>query len=152
VRAASVLVALLVLPAAAGCFGGGGSADEFRTAAEQVCTEYDEKIDAVVNPTDIADLERSSTEIADLLEEQQAELQELSPPGNLSRQFADWLELNEDGIANAREISSAAADDDQARIRELAGLAQQNARQADRLANDMGIRRCMIEERELTNR
>lgn len=153
-RARGALLAVAALVVTAGCAGGGDVGDEglFREAAEQVCADYDARIEAVDAPPDLVALAESSTEIADLLDEQQAELEELPVPGSLSGRFDDWLELNEGAIANAREISAAAEEQDEARIRELAQLAQQNARQADRLANDLEIRTCMIEERELTNR
>lgn len=153
-RARAALIALALLAAAAGCagIGDGGDEETFREAAEEICADYDAKIEAVAPPTDLVALADSSTEIADLLEEQQAELRELSVPGGLSSSFSEWLELNDEAIENAREISMAAEEQEEARIRELAQLAQRNARQADRLANDLEIRTCMIEERELTNR
>ncbi|HSK17285.1 MAG TPA: hypothetical protein VK915_14100 [Gaiellaceae bacterium] len=67
-------LAIAVLVSTAGCAGrDDGDEAAFRKAAEEVCADDDEKIETEA-PPDLFALAASSTEIADLLEGQQAEL------------------------------------------------------------------------------
>jgi len=131
-----------VVVLAAGC---GGAEGGFRERAQAICAEYDERIGEIARPADLQELAGTSSEVADLLEEQIAELRELDPPGGLAGDFEEWLRLNEEAVENAREIGAAAADDDQERINELAGAAERNELDADRLARDLELSACMIE-------
>lgn len=128
---------------AAGC---GGAEDDFREDAQAICRDYGERIEAVGRPADLEDLAETSGEVAGLLEEQVAELRELEPPDSLRRDFEEWLRLGDEAVGNAREIQDAAGGDDQERINELAGAAIRNGLSADRLARDLGLPDCMIEQ------
>ncbi len=135
---------LLAVLAAGGC--GGGSAEEFREQAGAICGEYDDRIREVPRPTNNAALVESANEIADLIEEGTARLAELDAPGDLEDDYDEWLALNEEAAANAREISAAAGRDEQARIRELAALAEENENDADQLAAELGLDGCVTGE------
>lgn len=139
-RVAALCAGLLF---AAAC--GGGAEEDFREEARAVCTEYGERIEAVGRPVDLEELEGTAGEIADLLEQQIAELRALEAPDELAVDYEQWLTLNEEAVENAREIQAAAAEADQERINELAGAAAQNALGADRLARDMELPECMVE-------
>jgi hypothetical protein len=140
VRAAGCALVL----AAAGCTGEGG--DDFAQEANALCADYDERIGAVATPADLGDLADSAEEIAGLIEEGTAALRELEAPAGLAPAFEDWLALNDEAAANAREISAAAEDGDRDRIVDLAELAEQNEAEADALAEELGLDECLVEE------
>lgn len=129
-----------------GC--GGGSAEDFRTQVTQICVEYDELIRAVPAPTDNAQLVDSANEIARLIDEAAGRLRALDAPGDLEDDYQEWLRLNGEAAANAREISDAAGRDDRTRIRELAVLAERNEAEADELAEGLGLDACITGEEE----
>jgi hypothetical protein len=119
--------------AAAGCSGGGD--DDFAAEANAVCADYDERIAAIETPADLDALSRSAEEIAALIQEGTAALGELEPPEDLADGFGEWLELNDEASANARQISAAAEAGDRERIVELAALAE-----------ELGLEECLVEE------
>lgn len=128
---------------AAGC---GGAEDDFRAEAQAICRDHGERIEAVGRPADLQDLAETSSEVAGIVEEQLAALRELEPPDSIRGDFEEWLRLGDEAVENAREIQDAAGDDDQERINELAGAAIQNELSADRLARDLELPDCMIEQ------
>jgi hypothetical protein len=140
VRAAGCALVL----AAAGCAGDGGGG--FAAEANALCADYDERIGAVATPADLGDLADSAEEIAGLIEEGTAALRELEAPAGLAPAFEDWLALNDEAAANAREISAAAEDGDRDRIVDLAELAEQNEAEADALAQELGLDECLVDE------
>ena len=130
--------------AAAGCSGGSG--DDFAAEANAVCADYDERIAAIETPADLDALSGSAEEIAALIEEGTAALRELQPPEDLADGFDEWLELNDEAAANARQISAAAEAGDRERIVELAALAEEGEANADALAEELGLEECLVEE------
>ena len=142
-RAVAVAALGATLTVAAGCAGGG---DGFRHDANAICAEFEAEIDAVETPTSFDQLNESAAQVADLLEEATAELRELDPPGDLEDAYGDWLDLNDAAVANARKISDAAEQEDQAQITELAGLAEQNEQEADALAEQLDLDECKTDE------
>ena len=141
-RARAAWCALLL--ATAGCSGGSG--DDFAQQANAVCADYDERIAAVETPADLNALAGSAEEIAGLIEEGTIALRGLEPPADLAEGFGKWLDLNDEAAANAREISAAAEAGDRDGIVELAALAEQNEAEADRLAEELGLDECLVEE------
>ncbi len=149
-RTALAGAAALVL-LAAGC--GGGDGNDFREQADAICADYQERIDAVEVPSSLQELAGSAAEVAGLIEDGTAELAELEPPDDLEDAYGDWIGLNEQGAARLREISAAAEQDDQARVQELAGLADRNEREADARAEELGLEDCAADEGdEVTDR
>ena len=133
-----------LLLAAAGCNGGGGN--DFAEQANAVCADYDERISAVEAPADLDALAASAEEIAALIEEGTAALRELEPPADLADGLGEWLDLNDEAAANARQISAAAEAGERERIVELAAFAEENEAAADALAEDLGLDECLVEE------
>lgn len=130
--------------AAAGCTGDGDG--DFAAEANAVCADYDERIAAVDTPADLAALAASASEIAGLIEEGTAALRGLEPPDGQAAAFAEWLRLNDDAAANARELSAAAEAGERERIVELADAAEQNEAEADALAEELGLGDCVVAE------
>jgi len=71
---------------------------------------------------------------------------ELEPPEDLADGFGDWLDLNDEAAANARQISEAAEAGDRERIVELAARAEESEADADALAEELGLEECLVEE------
>jgi hypothetical protein len=137
----------LVLAAAiaAGC-SNGEEDGSFTAQADAICADYDERIAAVSTPTSLGDLADSAGEIADLIAEGTDALRELEPPAALAGPYAEWLDLNDQAVDNARRIATAAGEGDRTRVAELAVLAEQNESRADELAQELGLQECLIEE------
>ena len=128
--------------AAAGCTGDGDG--DFAAEANAVCADYDERIAAVETPADLAALAASAAEIAGLIEEGTSALRALAPPDDRAAGFKEWLELNDEAAANARELSAAAEAGERERIVELAAVAEENEAEADALAEELGLADCVI--------
>jgi hypothetical protein len=146
-RGALVTGSALVLAAAlaAGC-SNGEEDDSFTAQADAICADYDERIAAVSSPANLGDLADSAGQIADLIAEGTDALRELEPPASLAGPYAEWLDLNDEAVDNARRIATAAEAGDRVRVADLAVLAEENEAAADELAEELGLRECLIEE------
>lgn len=138
------LAALLVLVAlAAGCGGGARlSRAEFVSKANGVCTDINQGLNEIREPTSRTDLAPVLDEGIVVVEDGLDELRDLRPPSELDARYQAWLAKVEESTKALAKARDAAKRDDQAAV----GLALQEGddanTEANRRAAELGLRAC----------
>lgn len=131
---------------AAGCGGEGGgdrlTRDEFVSRAEEICEEYDGRIEEIPEPESEEQLGEYTDELVQIVEEGVAEFRELRPPEELQDEYDRWMESNEEAVDAARELDQAVEEGDAGRLTEIQAEAEQKEEEADELARDLGLEEC----------
>ena len=142
-RVIALSAAALVL---GGCGGNGGgeelTADEFRQQADDICAEFEGRLDDLGTPESLADLRGFVSDAVPIIEEGNAQLQELDPPDELQEQWDQAMELNNEQLQIVRDLRDAVEEGDQARVQELLQEADDSREEADQLAVDLGLEEC----------
>jgi hypothetical protein len=107
-----------------GCGGGNGggeemTADEFRQQADAICAEFEGRLDDLGRPESLDDLQNFVSEAVPIIEEGNAQLQELNPPDELQEQWDRAMKINNEQLETVRDLREAVEDGDQARVQEL---------------------------------
>jgi hypothetical protein len=130
---------------AAGCGGDGNgelTAEEFRQQADAICAEFEAKLDAVVQPTSPADLERFVNEAVPIIEEGTQKLNDLDPPEEFRDEWTRVVEINEENLVTIQDVQTALEDGDVEEAQRLIAEAGGNEEESDRLARDIGLTKC----------
>ena len=140
----AISAAALVL---GGCGGGNGggeemTADEFRQQADAICAEFEGRLDDLGTPESLDDLQNFVSEAVPIIEEGNAQLQELNPPDELQEQWDRAMEINNEQLETVRDLRGAVEDGDQARVQELIDAGSEANAEADQLAADLGLEDC----------
>ena len=140
----AISAAALVL---GGCGGGNGggeemTADEFRQQADAICAEFEGRLDDLGRPESLDDLQNFVSEAVPIIEEGNAQLQELNPPDELQEQWDRAMEINNEQLETVRDLREAVEDGDQARVQELIEAGNESNAEADQLAADLGLEDC----------
>jgi hypothetical protein len=140
----AISAAALVL---GGCGGGNGggeemTADEFRQEADAICAEFEGRLDDLGRPESLDDLQNFVSEAVPIIEEGNAQLQELNPPDELQEQWDRAMEINNEQLETVRDLREAVEDGDQARAQELIEAGNEANTEADQLAADLGLEDC----------
>jgi phage-related minor tail protein len=140
----AISAAALVL---GGCGGGNGggeemTADEFRQEADAICAEFEGRLDDLGRPESLDDLQNFVSEAVPIIEEGNAQLQELNPPDELQEQWDRAMEINNEQLETVRDLREAVEDGDQARAQELIEAGNEANTEADQLAADLGLEEC----------
>jgi hypothetical protein len=140
----AISAAALVL---GGCGGGNGggeemTADEFRQEADAICAEFEGRLDDLGRPESLDDLQNFVSEAVPIIEEGNAQLQELNPPDELQEQWDRAMEINNEQLETVRDLREAVEDGDQARVQELIEAGNEANTEADQLAADLGLEDC----------
>ena len=139
----AALVALLLVAGCGGDSGGGQlSAEELRRQADAICAKYDERFQALGEPSSPEELETFLAEGIPLFEQQTAELEELNPPDELEDDWNRAMEVQHEGIATIRELRDAVGEGDADRIQELSAEAESSSAESNQLARDLGLETC----------
>jgi hypothetical protein len=142
------LALVLVLAAAlvAGCGGGGNggapSADEFRQQADAVCAKYEQKLNALGEPASPEDLADFVDKAVPIIEQGNAELNDLDPPDELQDDWDRAMDLQNENLETTRDLRDAVRDNDPARIQELVAKLDSTTAESNRLAENMGLDKC----------
>jgi hypothetical protein len=139
--------ACLVL--AAGCAGdeNGGDVGAFRADANAICADYGPKIAAVPPPLEDPDEWAAiAADKGDLLETAVNELRALAPPDDLGERYDEWLELKARTLAATRDLQEAGAAHDEELISEALATIEEAEREADPLAEELGLSDCAAAE------
>lgn len=132
--------AAFVVAFATGCGGNGGgdrlSAEEFQQQANAICQKYDERIQAIGNPTSPADIPEFVSKGVPILRQGIAELRSLQPPAELQDDFDRMLDETQKAIPAAQKLAEAAQNNDAAAVQE----AIQEADRANSASDDLAIK------------
>ena len=137
--------ALAVAVAVAGCGGGDGerlSKAEFISQADAVCTKYEARLDALGQPTNVAELRSFADKALPIAKDGRKELGQLTPPADLQDTYDAWLDQGDEAIDIVERLREAAADGDEAEIQQIARDAQRADAEANRLAEQIGFEQC----------
>jgi phage-related minor tail protein len=130
-----------------GCGGGNGggeemTADEFRQEADAICAEFEGRLDDLGRPESLDDLQNFVSEAVPIIEEGNAQLQELNPPDELQEQWDRAMKINNEQLETVRDLREAVEDGDQAHVQELIEAGNEANTEADQLAADLGLEDC----------
>jgi hypothetical protein len=134
-----------------GCGGGDGggedlTADEFRQQADAICAEFEGRLDELGTPESLEDLQNFVSEAVPIIEEGNAQLQELDPPDELQEQWDQAMEINNEQLETVRDLREAVEEGDQARMQELLQAGNEANQESDRLAAELGLEDCGADE------
>jgi hypothetical protein len=133
----------------AGCGGGGGddrlSKEEFIAAADAICTEANDRIDALGEPT-LENVSEYVTEAEAISREQLASLRALRPPAEDEATLNGAYDLIEQQIDLAVEGVEALTSGDQAAFEEIDAQITSIEAEADQIARDYGLQECGKED------
>ena len=115
---------------------------EYIRRADEICAEYDRRLDALAKPKDVRDVARLAEDAFPIAQEGIAKLRELRPPAELSRQVTAWLRLNDENARSMHRLEEAAASGDTVRVQQVASDAADTERRADELAKKIGLKDC----------
>jgi hypothetical protein len=140
------LVALAVGVLVAGCGGGGGGGrltkEGYIAAADAICKEASDKIDALGDPQTAEEVAQLADQVVEISEDQLAQLRALQPPEADEATINEAYDLIEQQIDIARQVGDAARANDPAKIQELVQEGQQINERADQIAVDYGLKEC----------
>jgi hypothetical protein len=142
-RRAARIVALAALPLITlqAC-GGGLSKEEFIEAADEICSEADERsqdLEPPTNPRALSEFVERAEEITRQLVE---DLRELEPPERDEETIERMIDKIEEAVGYLPGIERAARISDVAAIQQLGARLQAAAAEANGLARDYGMKRC----------
>jgi hypothetical protein len=137
-------LALVLAALASGCGGGDErlSEEEFRTQANAICEEYNEKLGAIGTPESPEEIPQFVDEGIPVIEEGIAELRDLNPPEEFEEDYDAMLDETEKAIPAARDLSEAAAAGDVQAVQEAIAQGQRADEAADRIATELGLDSC----------
>ncbi|MEX2211022.1 MAG: hypothetical protein WD689_04590 [Gaiellaceae bacterium] len=141
-KAASILVCAAAI--AAGCGGGGDRLTEelLRERANEICAGLAAQLDAIGEPTNLAEARDLLEEGQRLLDDALAQLRQLEPPANLEAEYDRFLETGDQAVERLGEMSSAADAEDVEELDRLGELAAQEDEEADEIARGLGFDDC----------
>jgi len=135
---------LLVLGLTA--FAGGSDTDEFRSDADEICTDAAEQTNEVLNELGVAQSVEDDVAITEALlpirEESLSQLEDLDPPRKLRSDYEDFLSLTEERIANDEAFLEAAAAGDQDAIESLTAEVQELGADRREVGRALGFKAC----------
>lgn len=136
-------ISLLAL-VAAGCGGGGDplTKEEFTRQANEVCQEFDRKIDELGAPEGLGEIEDFTDRSADIARGGRDELAELEPPEELDEDYDRLLEMLDEEIEDVERLGEAAADGDEDEVRTIIAEGTAKSEASDRLALELGLDDC----------
>lgn len=139
--AASVAAALV-----AGCGGGGGdeslSPAEFRQQADAICAKYQGQLDALAQPSSLAELKDFVGKAVPIIENGVADLDTLEPPDELADKWNRAMEINRQQLEIVHDLQDAVEAGDQAKIPDLIQRGNAASAQSTRLARELGLEKC----------
>ncbi|MDQ3992684.1 MAG: hypothetical protein M3229_03395 [Actinomycetota bacterium] len=156
-RALLAVGAALPLLALAACGDGGGgdrlSKRELVQQANAICADYGKRIDEIQKKYErrITGLEgkRNLDAIADFAGESRtvaadgvAELRALEPPDDLEQRYDEWLATGDKTVERIDDLHDAAEAGDSRGVKQIVGRADDEQRESDRLAAQLGLTEC----------
>lgn len=142
-RLALLVVALATITGCGSDDGGDRlSRAEFVRQADAICTRYEARLDALGQPTNVAELRSFADRALPIAREGREELGKLNPPEDLDQTYDDWLAEGDQAIDIVERLRDAAEDGDQAEIQQIAREAQETDRESNRLAAELGFEQC----------
>lgn len=144
---AGIAILVGVVALIAGCGGGDSdslSADEFRTQADAICTDYNTQADALTDPSSPSQYLASLKEILPLQQAQITKLEDLKPPSELEDDFSAALDLlkKQTTALTSATTRIEGGEDPSAVITDLGTEAGSLGDQADARAKALGLEVC----------
>lgn len=120
------------------------SADEFRTQANRICAEAQDRIDDVPDPETPAEIPTAFSALIPIAQERLDRLRALDPPAELQARFDEAVGLGERQITLARQISDrvTGGEDAEAVFGEIEPQLTANEKRSDALAAELGVPEC----------
>lgn len=135
------IVAALALVALSAC-SQGPTKEEFIEQADRICREADAKTTDLEPPTSPDDLAGFVTKAQEITEELLQDLRELEPPEGDEDVIEDMTNRIEAAMELLPEIQAAAEERQVEEIDRLATELQEEAAEANRIAQDYGLEEC----------
>jgi hypothetical protein len=129
--------------ALAGCVGDEPSADAYREAATEICTEAAADVSAVPPPGDDAvSVARYSHAVGEIRERETVALDELEPPDELETAHTKFINASGAVVRSLQDLARAAERNDRTAAAAAAESGARAADQARRTAEDLGLPAC----------
>ena len=137
------VVALVLVLTAAGCGGGGSSADDYRDEATAICEEASADVSAVPPPGDSAeDVATYSDAVAEIRSRETVALDELEPPDDLAKSHTLLVNASGAVVRSLRDLARAAERGDRDAASGAAANGARAADQARRAAEELELPAC----------
>jgi hypothetical protein len=148
--AARIILGLVLAALLSGCGGNDNgdrlSAEEFRTEANAICAEYNQKIADLGEPPSPEEIPGYVDRVIPVVEDGLAELRALNPPAELEEDYNTMLDEVAKAIPAARALGEAAADQDVTALQEAIAEGQRADEAADEIARRLGLETCAADE------
>jgi hypothetical protein len=148
--AARIILGLSLAALLSGCGGDDDgdrlSAEEFRTQANAICAEYNQKVTDLGEPPSPEEIPGYVDSVIPVVEDGLAELRDLNPPAELEEDYNAMLDEVAKAIPAARALGEAAADQDVTALQEAIEEGQRADEAADQIARRLGLDRCAADE------
>lgn len=150
-KKAWALSPLVAVALAAGCGGGGGGGggsedrltrEEFVAAADAACKAANDEIDALAEPTSLAEAGTFLEQVLPIQEDLVATLRGLRPPEVDQAKVDEAIGLLEQQLDVARDLQAAVDDGDEAKFTEIYEQGDPIDEQVDEIAKELGLVEC----------
>lgn len=115
---------------------------EWVEQADAICQETDELVGAVKQPRDLKDVARVADEIQALVEEELAQLRELTPPAEITAKVGEMLAFQELEVQSFDQVEEAAATGDDEAFQIAYEESQKPGQQSNQVAKSLGMEEC----------
>jgi outer membrane murein-binding lipoprotein Lpp len=140
----AIMLSVLAMPLA-GCGGDSKQAlstEEFIDQVATICDDLQASLDALGEPTDNAALATLARKAGNLLADARTTFADVAPPEELSKDYAEFLDVIDRQIQGATDLKNAARDGDDAAIEKAGATLSQLVDEKDSIADNLGVPEC----------
>lgn len=137
-----VAVGLVVVILLAACDDSGLSKEEFIARADEICADVNAKTQELEQPRDPGEFTRFARRAQAITQQAVADLRELDPPEDDAALIDRMIDKIEEAVSVLPEIGDAVAAEDFQRVQELGMQVQDNAQEAQEIAQNYGFEEC----------
>jgi hypothetical protein len=143
-RALAVAVVAAGALLAGGCGGGDDrlSEDEFRQQANDICTDVNDQLEGIEQPSTPDEVGAFVSEAIPVLESGLDRLHELNPPEDLEDDYDRFLAEADKSVPAARKLQQAAEDQDPDALQDAVAEGDAADQRSDDIARDLGLTGC----------
>jgi hypothetical protein len=140
----AIVLGVVAMPLA-GCGGDSKQAlstEDFIDQVATICDDLQASLDALGEPTDNAALATLARKASNLLSDARTTFADVAPPEELSKDYAEFLDVIDRQIQGAADLKNAARDGDDAAIEKAGATLSQLVDEKDSIADDLGVPEC----------
>jgi len=140
----AIVLGVVAMPLA-GCGGDSKQAlstEDFIDQVATICDDLQASLDALGEPTDNAALATLARKASNLLSDARTTFADVAPPEELSKDYAEFLDVIDRQIQGATDLKNAARDGDDAAIEKVGTTLSQLVDEKNSIADDLGVPEC----------